>query len=85
MRCEGGSRLRADLQVECIRDPSGEIFVQREPVVGLTVEDIRPLLESGGRVGELRGHADAVARFPHGALHDEIHAERVGDISGILP
>ena len=71
----GGEQLRPDAADDARRD----LVLDGEDIVEVAVVAVAPEMAAGGRVDELGGDADAVARLAHAPLEHVAHAKLAAD------
>jgi hypothetical protein len=67
-------------QVECNRDPAGDLVLQGEQIIRVTVEPLGPQMGVALGIKQLRADADPVTRPADASLQHIAHAQLAADL-----
>ena len=66
-----------------VRDLAGDLVLDREHVVHLTVEILRPDVEAVIHADQLRGQADAISVGAHASFQHRAHVQQLADLAHV--
>lgn len=72
------------MHLQCLDCRAGDLLLQHEHVVHLTVVALRPEVEAIACVNQLHGDAEPVARLSYAAFENCLHVELLADAPNVL-